>query len=81
MDIILREYTLKDNQIYEKIYKQTFANADVVDLTFVHHTFEGNAFFSEIDLKIWKETARQDCKADAKNKYAYSFMRFERAYP
>jgi len=62
-----------------EIYKQAIAVADVLDLTFVHHTFEGDAFFPEIDTNIWKETLRQDCKADAKNKYDYSFVRFVRA--
>ena len=61
-----------------QIYKQAMAVADILDLTFVHHSFEGDVFFPKIDLKIWKETMRQDFKADAKNKYDYSFVRFER---
>lgn len=60
------------------IYQQAMAVADILDLTFVHHTFEGDVFFPEIDLKIWKETARKDFKADDKNKYDYSFVRFEK---
>jgi dihydrofolate reductase len=64
-----------------EIYKQAMAVADVLDLTFVHHTFEGDVFFPKIDTTIWKETSRQDFKADAKNKYDYSFVRFERTLP
>jgi len=52
--------------------------ADVLDLTLVHYNFEGDVFFPEIDLNIWKETVRQDFKADTENKYDYSFVRFER---
>jgi len=60
------------------IYQQAIAYADVLDLTFVHHNFEGDVFFPEINPKIWKETARKDFKADDKNLYDYSFVRFER---
>ncbi|NQW35598.1 MAG: dihydrofolate reductase [Flavobacteriales bacterium] len=60
------------------IYQQALAFADVLDLTFVHHDFDGDVFFPEIDLKIWKKMSRQDFKADAKNIYDYSFVRFER---
>ena len=60
------------------IYKQAITLADVLDLTFVHHNFEGDVFFPEIDTSVWKETSRQDFKADAKNKYDYSFVKFER---
>jgi dihydrofolate reductase len=60
------------------IYQQAIAVADVLDLTFIHHSFEGDVFFPEIDKAIWKETARQDFKADEKNPYDFSFVKFER---
>lgn len=60
------------------IYQQAIAVADVLDLTFIHHDFDGDVFFPKIDKKIWKETAHQDFKADEKNKFDYSFVRFER---
>lgn len=62
------------------IYKQAMTLADVLDLTFVHHNFEGDVFFPEIDKALWKETSRQDFKADDKNKYDYSFVRFEKTH-
>jgi len=61
-----------------EIYRQAIDIADKLDLTFVHHTFDADAFFPKIDTTIWKETSRQDFKADEKNKYAYSFVSFER---
>jgi len=60
------------------VYQQAIAVADVLDLTFVHHNFDGDVFFPEIDKTIWKETMHQNFKADTKNKYNYSFVRFER---
>lgn len=61
-----------------EIYKQAIEIADKLDITFVHHNFEADAFFPKIDTTIWKETSRQDFKADEKNKYDYSFVSFEK---
>lgn len=61
-----------------EIYKQAMRFADKLDLTFVHHKFDADVFFPEIDKTIWKETSREDFKADEKNKYDYSFVTFER---
>ncbi len=59
-----------------QIYKQALDFADKLDLTLVHHNFEADAFFPEIDLKIWKEISREDFKANEKNSYNYSFVTF-----
>jgi len=61
-----------------EIYKQAIKIADQLDLTFVHQTFEADAFFPEIDKTIWKETSREDFKADDKNNFDYSFVMFDR---
>lgn len=61
-----------------EIYKQAMSYTDRLDVTFVHHKFEADVFFPEIDKKIWKETSREDFKADDKNKYGYSFVTFKR---
>ncbi|WP_456421715.1 dihydrofolate reductase [Lutibacter sp.] len=61
-----------------EIYKQAIKIADKLDITFVHHQFEADVFFPEIDKSIWKEIKREDFKADEKNKYDYSFVTFER---
>ncbi|HEY9169336.1 MAG TPA: dihydrofolate reductase [Lutibacter sp.] len=61
-----------------EIYNQAMPFADKLDITFVHQQFEADVFFPEIDKKIWKETSRENFKADEKNKYDYSFVTFER---
>ena len=61
-----------------EIYKQAMPLADKLDITFVHHQFEADVFFPEIDKTIWKETSRENFKADENNKYDYSFVTFER---
>jgi len=61
-----------------EIYNQAMPFADKLDITFVHHQFEADVFFPEIDKTMWKETSRENFKADEKNKYDYSFVTFER---
>jgi len=61
-----------------EIYKQAIKIADKLDLTFIHHQFEADAFFPEIDSTIWKEVSRENFKADEKDKYDFSFVTFER---
>lgn len=61
-----------------EIYKQALEIADKLDLTFVHHSFDADAFFPEISNTIWKETGHTSFKADEKNKYDYSFVTYER---
>ena len=59
-----------------QIYKQALQVADVLDLTFVHQSFDADAFFPEINMEIWKENSREDYKADEKNKFDYSFVTY-----
>ncbi|MEE9349321.1 MAG: dihydrofolate reductase [Flavobacteriaceae bacterium] len=61
-----------------QIYKQAINLVDKLDITYVHHDFEADVFFPEIDLKIWKETHREKYNADTKNAYDYSFVSFSR---
>jgi dihydrofolate reductase len=61
-----------------EIYKQSLEIADILDLTFVHHTFDADVFFPEIDKTIWKETFREDFKKDEKNIYDFSFVKLGR---
>lgn len=61
-----------------QIYKEAISLVNQLDITEVHHEFEADAFFPEIDLNIWKETKRERFEADEKNKYAYSFVSYVR---
>jgi dihydrofolate reductase len=61
-----------------EIYKQAMPFADKLDITFVHHKFEADVFFPEINKTIWEETSREVFKADEKNKYDYSFVTYIR---
>ena len=61
-----------------EIYQQAILFADKLDITFVHHQFEADAFFPEIPKSVWKETSREDFKADEMNIYDYSFVTYQR---
>lgn len=61
-----------------EIYRQAMALADHMYITEVHGTFEGDTFFPEIHPEVWKEVHRKDYPADEKNKYAYSFVEYDR---
>lgn len=63
-----------------QVYKETLEKdlADQLDITLVHHKFEADAFFPEIDLKVWKEVSREDFKANEKNSYDYSFVSYKK---
>lgn len=61
-----------------EIYKQSMDIADVLDLTFVHQAFEADVYFPKIDKNIWKETFRENHFKDVRNKFDFSFVKYER---
>jgi dihydrofolate reductase len=61
-----------------EIYRQSMDLADVLIITEVHSTFEGDTYFPEIDPEVWKEVSRTEHTADVKNKYDFAFVRYER---
>lgn len=61
-----------------EIYRQAILIADMLDLTLIDASFEADAFFPEIDASIWKETIREDFKADEQHRYNYSFVTYKK---
>lgn len=59
-----------------QIYQTAINLVDQLDITEVHENFEADAFFPDIDTSIWKESTRENCYADDKNKYHYSFVSY-----
>ena len=51
---------------------------DILYLTEIHASFEGNAYFPEFDKSRWKIIEDQPFEPDAKNKYAYNFVNWQR---
>ena len=62
-----------------EIYQQALSVADELIITEVHTEVEdGDAFFPEIDPRIWKETKRESHRKDRANPYDYSFVFYTR---
>lgn len=57
-----------------EIYRLSLPLVDKIYLTEVHHSFEGDTTFPEIDKSIWQETHREDFETDEKHQYPYSFV-------
>ena len=61
-----------------QIFEQAIEIAYKLDITKVHHSFEGDAFFPEIDTNIWKLESEEKHQADDENKFDYSFCSYVR---
>jgi dihydrofolate reductase len=61
-----------------EIYKQAIPFATKIELTRVHHEFEGDTHFPEINIKDWKEIANKFHTKDDKHEYEFSFLTYER---
>ena len=61
-----------------EIFQAAMPSADKIYLTLIHKSFDGDAFFPEIDPEQWNLTSNRDCEADEKNPYAHSFQVWER---
>lgn len=60
------------------IYKTFLPLADRIYMTKIHHEFDGDIYFPEIDLKKWKVISKELHDADVKNPYPYEFLLLEK---
>ena len=61
-----------------EIYKQSIEMADKLDITRVHHTFDADTFFPEIDLTKWKLTSLEYHPKDEKHQFDFTFETYLR---
>ena len=61
-----------------EIYREALPAADVIYLTEVHHSFEGDAYFPPLNPTEWREETRERHEADAEHAYAFSFVKLRR---
>lgn len=62
-----------------EIYAAALPLADRIYLTEVHASIEGDAALPPIDWSQWREVSRERHAAEPAERYAYSFVYFERA--
>ena len=63
----------------EQIYREALPRADRLYLTRVHRSFDGDAFFPELDSAEWQETLREDLVVDDEDALAYSYLVLDRS--
>ena len=61
-----------------EIYKQSMLFADQLDITKVHHSFDADVYFPEIDPEIWELTSETFNPKDEKHLFDYTFQTFVR---
>ncbi|QLG47195.1 dihydrofolate reductase [Costertonia aggregata] len=59
-----------------EIYALGMSYADKIELTRVHHSFEADAFFPEIDTDVWKIVNEESHPKDEKHKYAFTYVTY-----
>jgi dihydrofolate reductase len=59
-----------------EIYKLGLAYADQLEITKVHHDFDADTFFPEINLKEWKEVQSEFNSKDDKHSFDYTYQTF-----
>ncbi|MBI3510050.1 MAG: dihydrofolate reductase [Bacteroidetes bacterium] len=82
-EAVAKANTLHETELFVigggEIYKHALPLTDVIWLTRVHHTFpDAHTFIPALDFSQWKETWREEKKADEKHAWDYTFIRYER---
>ena len=63
-----------------ELFNSTIKDADRLYLTRIHHRFEGDVYFPEIEENNWQLLKETHCPADEKNAYGHSFQVWERKW-
>lgn len=61
-----------------QVFKQSMHLANRLYVTLIHHQFNGDVFFPQINWEQWKIISRKDVVPDENNKYACTFIVAER---
>ncbi len=60
------------------LFEHMLPRTQRIFMTVIHHEFEGDAFFPELNMTDWQEQSRERHQADEKNPYAYSFITLDK---
>lgn len=81
-DAIARAKEVEETETFvlggAEIYREMLPMLDRVYLTRIAASFEGDAFFPVLDPADWALVGEEPHAPDKKNKYPYSFQRWER---
>ena len=60
------------------IFRQSLHLADTIYLTRIHHSFEADVFFPDLNMNEWKEVSKVNGIKDEKNPYDFTFFVYKR---
>jgi len=60
------------------IYDLAMPLVDRIYLTKIHHSFEGDTFFPEINMEEWVVSEKRDFEPDEKNEYPFTILTLNR---
>lgn len=60
------------------LYRQALPIAHRIYLTEIQRVFDGDAFFPEFDLSMWKESTREIHQANGNQDFEYHFVVYDR---
>jgi len=60
------------------IYEQAISLVDRIYLTKIHHTFDGDTFFPELNMNEWNVTEERFFEPDGKNIYHFTIRTLDR---
>ncbi|MCM3566890.1 dihydrofolate reductase [Neobacillus mesonae] len=82
MDDFLEYCNKQNEEIFviggAEIFKETFAFANRLYITRIHHVFEGNTYFPVFNLNDWTLVSSAQGIKDEKNPYDYEFQVYDR---
>ena len=61
-----------------EIFKMFLDKANRMYLTYIDAEVEGDTYFPEFNKEEWKETSKEEHKADSENKYDYVYVNLEK---
>jgi dihydrofolate reductase len=61
-----------------QIFKESLPLADMLEMTFLHHEFDADVFFPEIDYGDYDELFRENIKPDETNRYHFTYVTYDR---
>lgn len=61
-----------------EIYNQSIGIADILEITRVHHTFDADTFFPDIDAEVWQLTNEVFHPKDDKHNYSFTYQTYHR---
>lgn len=69
-------FVIGGGQIYKECMEKDLA--DKLYITKVHHSFDGDTWFPEVDYSKWTLISEDTHQADEKNKYAFTFTIYQK---